>query len=227
MRIKRYVAEDMGEAMAKIKRDMGNDAVILSTKTIKKGGFLGLFSRKMIEITVASDLNKSLKTKEDRINISDRQTNNHDVDDLKQEISDLKKMIRDLPAMSSSNFHSEIFNLNTDALNSVYKTLIDNEIQKEIAMELIQKTIENLKGSEIRNEILVKNIVKEEISNKIKRIAINDKSHFDKRVIAFIGPTGVGKTTSIAKLAARYLLYNNKSVGLITAIHTELLLWNS
>lgn len=91
MRIKRYVAEDMGEAMAKIKRDMGNDAVILNTKTIKKGGFLGLFSKKMIEITAASNLNKGLKSREDMTNIPGRQTNNPDVDDLKQEISDLKK----------------------------------------------------------------------------------------------------------------------------------------
>lgn len=126
-------------------------------------------------------------------------------------------MISDLPTMPGPIDHSKTFSLNTDALNSVYRTLIDNEIQKEIASELIQKTIDNLKGSEIRDETLVKNIVKKEISNKIKQLAINEESHFDKRVIAFIGPTGVGKTTSIAKLAARYLLYNNKSVGLITA----------
>ncbi|MFB5673611.1 flagellar biosynthesis protein FlhF [Paenibacillus terreus] len=53
MRVKRYVVETMPEAMQQIRGDLGNDAVILSTKELKVGGFLGLFSKKRIEVIAA------------------------------------------------------------------------------------------------------------------------------------------------------------------------------
>ncbi len=37
-----------------------------------------------------------------------------------------------------------------------------------------------------------------------------------RRVVAFVGPTGVGKTTTVAKLAARYALQDGRRVGLVT-----------
>ncbi|MDR1204495.1 MAG: flagellar biosynthesis protein FlhF [Peptococcaceae bacterium] len=55
MRVKRFVAASMQEAMAKIKVEMGNDAVILHTRSFKEGGFLGLFAKKYVEITAAVD----------------------------------------------------------------------------------------------------------------------------------------------------------------------------
>lgn len=78
MRIKRYVAEDMAKAMALIKQDMGNDAIILSTKNVKKGGFLGFFSRKMIEVTAASDLNNEYLTNADNTKIYDKKGKKND-----------------------------------------------------------------------------------------------------------------------------------------------------
>ena len=63
---------------------------------------------------------------------------------------------------------------------------------------------------------MIKKAIKKEIANRIKGNFSRTKNNSDKRTIAFIGPTGVGKTTSIAKLAARYSLYKNKKVGLIT-----------
>ncbi|MFM9277300.1 flagellar biosynthesis protein FlhF [Paenibacillus jiagnxiensis] len=53
MRVKRYLVETMPEAMQQIRGDLGNDAVILSTKELKVGGFLGLFSKKRIEVIAA------------------------------------------------------------------------------------------------------------------------------------------------------------------------------
>lgn len=46
MRVKRYIVDTMPDAMSKIRTELGADAVILSTKDMKVGGFMGLFGKK-------------------------------------------------------------------------------------------------------------------------------------------------------------------------------------
>ncbi|MFU1792389.1 flagellar biosynthesis protein FlhF [Paenibacillus azoreducens] len=53
MRVKRYLVDTMPEAMLQIRNDLGSDAVILSTKETKIGGFLGMFRQKKIEVVAA------------------------------------------------------------------------------------------------------------------------------------------------------------------------------
>ncbi|MEF3304833.1 flagellar biosynthesis protein FlhF [Paenibacillus sp. GYB003] len=55
MRVKRYVVDSMPDALQKIRADLGKDAVILNTKEIRSGGFLGLFGKKKIEVIAATD----------------------------------------------------------------------------------------------------------------------------------------------------------------------------
>src|SRR5690625_1303795 len=57
MRVKRYVVDSMPEALQRIRSELGKDAVILSTKDIKTGGFLGLFRQKKVEVVAAVDAN--------------------------------------------------------------------------------------------------------------------------------------------------------------------------
>ena len=55
MKVKKYVAKSMPEAMNLIKKDLGKDAVILNSKEIKTGGIFGLFKKKNIEVIAALD----------------------------------------------------------------------------------------------------------------------------------------------------------------------------
>ena len=55
MRVKKYIVDSMPDALQKIRSDLGKDAVILNTKEIRIGGFLGLFSKKKIEVIAALD----------------------------------------------------------------------------------------------------------------------------------------------------------------------------
>ncbi|MEC0139470.1 flagellar biosynthesis protein FlhF, partial [Paenibacillus macerans] len=57
MRVKRYIVDAMPDAMLKIRSELGADAVILSTKEMKVGGFLGLFGKKKIEVIAATEGN--------------------------------------------------------------------------------------------------------------------------------------------------------------------------
>ena len=55
MRIKKYVAATMPEALKLVKADLGPKAVILNTRTIRKSGGLGLLAKGQIEVTAAID----------------------------------------------------------------------------------------------------------------------------------------------------------------------------
>lgn len=55
MRVKRYIVDTMPDVMLKIRNELGSDAVILSTKEVKLGGFLGMFQKKKIEVIAATE----------------------------------------------------------------------------------------------------------------------------------------------------------------------------
>lgn len=61
MRVKRYLVDTMPEAMLQIRHDLGGDAVILSTKETKIGGFLGMFKQKKIEVVAAVEEEEQAK----------------------------------------------------------------------------------------------------------------------------------------------------------------------
>lgn len=55
MKVKRYIVEDIPEAVQLIRSELGSDAVILNTKEIRVGGFLGMFRKRKVEVTAAID----------------------------------------------------------------------------------------------------------------------------------------------------------------------------
>lgn len=57
MRVKRYVADSIQEAISRVKNDLGRNAIILHTKPFKEGGFLGLFAKRRFEVIAAVDEN--------------------------------------------------------------------------------------------------------------------------------------------------------------------------
>ncbi|WP_126426405.1 flagellar biosynthesis protein FlhF [Brevibacillus marinus] len=57
MRVKRYLVDSMPDALEKIRLDLGKDAVILNTKQVRTGGFLGMFRKQQIEVIAAVDAN--------------------------------------------------------------------------------------------------------------------------------------------------------------------------
>lgn len=64
MRVKRFIVDTMPEAMQHIRNELGSDAVILSSKEVKIGGFMGIFTKKKIEVIAAVD--KEDKPKQDK-----------------------------------------------------------------------------------------------------------------------------------------------------------------
>src|SRR5690606_38674443 len=63
MKVKKYVASSMPEAMKQLRAELGNGAVIINTRVVHTGGFLGLFKKKSIEVLAANDLQTSNQQK--------------------------------------------------------------------------------------------------------------------------------------------------------------------
>ncbi|MFD1850364.1 flagellar biosynthesis protein FlhF [Oceanobacillus bengalensis] len=214
MKIKKYIAPTMPEAMNEIRKELGPDAVILNSKEIQQGGFLGFFKKKKIEVVAALDPNPIPTKKEMKVSpIKKRETkpliSQHSNEVLLKEIQNLKKVID-----SSRKESTEYFPLDYQL---VYQYLLEQEVDPEIAREVVDKVVkqhEELHASPDSGQIKADTqlaIRKLFESYTIKGIEAN------KQVIQFVGPTGVGKTTTIAKVAANMMLNEHKRIAFITS----------
>jgi len=67
MKIRRYMAKNTQEAILKVKMDLGNEALILNTRKVKKKGLFGLFSKPMVEVLAAIDEYNVTRTEGDAV----------------------------------------------------------------------------------------------------------------------------------------------------------------
>ena len=101
-----------------------------------------------------------------------------------------------------------------DFTKLLYNTLIDNEVDEKFANELIGEVEQNF-GSNVNVEHILSHIYQKVILKFGKPETIEQADKGAKAVF-FIGPTGVGKTTTLAKLASRFKLTDNKRIALFT-----------
>jgi len=228
MKIKKYEVYDMKEAMALIKKELGPDAVILSTRKIVKNGSFGLFSRPMIEVTAAVDYTAKRevkKTKESYIPTPEKNTDeNGDFSKITEvinslglnkfemllnDMNEIKKQISEMKTAISENIALDL----PKSLQEIYNIMIKNEVDDVLTYKFLKK-IEN-RISDNSTPLQIKNIASQLFGDLIP----TEKSYFStlkKKVLALVGPTGVGKTTTVAKIAANLALKLQKSVALIS-----------
>ena len=99
-------------------------------------------------------------------------------------------------------------------LKLLYNMMIDNEVDERYANKMIEGLDRTYKQGQTYEQLLA-NVYQRLILKFGKSIGITPASEGPK-VVLFIGPTGVGKTTTIAKLASKYSLEQKKKVALLT-----------
>ncbi|MDP6636813.1 MAG: flagellar biosynthesis protein FlhF [Phycisphaerae bacterium] len=244
-----YHADTMANVLGEVKHDLGRDAVILRTRSYRKGGFLGLIGGKaMWEITAcpAADLAGDDKqgqyvtelplersddplVEEPQANVPEKPKTPAAIAleqmaavspgggggtaHLAGEVSDLKQMIRTLLGQAGSAGPGN------GPLREFYADLLAQDVKDTVAAELIESLQMDLTGRQQSDQTLVRRELCKRIADRIQ--TIDPTEHVGKnsrqcRVVALIGPTGVGKTTTIAKLAANFKLRQGLRVGMIT-----------
>lgn len=98
-----------------------------------------------------------------------------------------------------------------------YYQMIDNDVTEDIARHLVEKMNEEIDHSKLQNPGMVRDAMLNAISRLIPvSEPIKLRGDGKPTVVVVVGPTGVGKTTSIAKLSMQFKLQHRCKVGLIT-----------
>jgi flagellar biosynthesis protein FlhF len=207
MIIKRYLVNNMNEAMTRIRYELGKDAVIVSQRKIRKPGIKGFFSKKILEVTAAVD---NAKKNEEDVAVSIEAIKKVvEKEVLKEEhkaLDNNEELLKEMQNMKS--LMSEMINKTPEKIQRRTKLQIKLE-ESDLSEKLVKKILTRVKADEGNMDELQKS------KSAIEKMVSISKAKMEGAVV-LVGPTGVGKTTTLAKLAGRLSLIDKKKVGLIT-----------
>lgn len=214
MKVKKYIAPSMPEALEKVRNEFGEEAVILSSKVIYTGGFLGLFKKRNIEVVAAIEpqtaKSKSIEQKKQPTVPFSQKLDEQESDKQQQIVLEELRSMRKWMEKTSDDSEQSL----PAAFQSVKELLIAHEVEDKLADQLIAHVLQQGKQTDLTFQE-----AKQEVEKYLTELfAQFNCGAFDyqKKFIHLVGPTGVGKTTTIAKLAANSMIKDNKKVALIT-----------
>ena len=211
----------MKVAMKKIKAEFGDDALILNQKRIKKNRKHPDWKDEF-EITAAVDKkdkkSKSSKTfkKQFKSAYSSQKTStkvsSKQYDLLQDELDYLSERL-DLLVN-----HIKYENLPhiPKSLQKKVKTLIKHGVKQSFSNSIIEKLLISMKGEDFLNDDKIDDKIILKIKNKL---SVAGPIKFNKNqptIVSIVGPTGAGKSTLVAKLAALYKYTYKKRIALIS-----------
>lgn len=254
----------MAAALKLVKRELGAEAVILHTRTFRRGGLLGFGTKRVVEVTASTEVSIVPPKMRKRVLNEDRRDTKvalapqpgagnvlaarygasqptesiaeptdavtvdvaparaaapRPADQVTDEIRQIRRMVtrmmRDKADQPRPDMPDQLFN--------EYLALLEQEVTQELADEIVQ----GVRGSLTEKQLSSKRSIRAAVAKQVAKLIPTDKTAEaqpdtttpDGRplTIALVGPTGVGKTTTLAKLAATFKLKQNKRVALITA----------
>lgn len=228
MEIKTYRAATMQEALSMVRRELGPDAAVLHTRQLEHRRLFGLLAgRSQIEVTASAGVNVPTRIPRAELEPLDLpavrppraapasapppESRGLD-DDVKGQLSDLRAMVHQLCRQSQGRPNAEL----PDSLFRLFTDLIEADLDEDVARELVERVRQEAPGEELADPMLVRARIARLIEAEVSVTGPLAVRPGTRRLVALVGPTGVGKTTTIAKLAANYRLHQKRQVGLIT-----------
>jgi len=231
MDIRTYRAATMHEALAIVRRELGPEAAVLHTREVRNRMLFGLLpGKRYIEVTASSGVNVpsrlppaaqplAAQACTTSVTAAGRFSAGSPTTAPGQELStQVESQLRDLQAMvkqlcrRTGQQHRDL----PEELFRLYTDLIDLDLNEELAREFVDRVRSNVSAAELPDPVLLRARVARLIEEDITVTGPIAVEPGRRRVAALVGPTGVGKTTTIAKLAANYRLREKRQVGLIT-----------
>ncbi len=218
MKIKRFAARSMSEALLRVKQELGEDAVILHSRRVETKSPFGT-PQGMIEVTAAIE-DEPMPAEPTGLEARPFQAPTQTVaaaaarlrsraasgdqagglDELRREVAALKEQLSRLAGFEKGSTATD------DSTN------YSRWPRSGLAPDLVRKMIAELGLEDVTLEA-----ARQWLAGHIRTSGGLGSGGIGPRVVALIGPTGVGKTTTIAKLAAQEKLFKERRVGLITA----------
>lgn len=223
MIIKKFQAATEQEAIMMAKEEMGSNAVVLNIKTTKQRGLKRFFKKDVVEVTAALEEKQtttSIPTKAVNTAVSDFMSEEEKTPNpIEERLDTLQFMLENkIQEMKNSEKEQENVkekNSNFSFLTLVYDQMLKNEVDEKYANQIIGEIEASLKKESNLDNIL--SCIYQKIILKLgtpKAITVNDG---EPQIVFFVGPTGVGKTTTIAKVASDFKLEKKKKIAMITS----------
>lgn len=218
MKFKKFRAENMAQAMEIIKDEIGPDAVIMSSKQVnKKKGILGLFSKKEFEVVAGYEEHKPAKSNFQSMLSQEKSpaagsigTSTPNSTELAGSLNELKGMIAKLSERVDYT-ESPVEKRYSRNVMSIYRNLVKNDIEEGIAEEICAQTEAIVTNRRANAGDVAANLLKDMLG-KPQPI---EHTKYKQKVIMLVGPTGVGKTTTLVKLAYMLVYQEKLNVGII------------
>ncbi len=250
MKIKKFVGSSMSECLLKVKKELGENAVILDSRRVPRGGPFSFLLTDLVEV-IASTEDRHLPLKgrparpggvakgqagsaagqpvqggmrplnggragsganrypgegdEEAANAAELSMISDDIKGLKETVQQITEHLkfRQLPSLPAE-------------LEQLHRNLLDNGVEDRIASTLTQEMTLELAGNDFEDRTVLVRALHEKIARLLKAAPTTTEKG-KARVIALVGPTGVGKTTTLAKMATHPQIYGRKRVALVSA----------
>ncbi len=248
MKYKTYEALTLQQAILKMTIDLGKDALLVSHRNIHKGGILGLFGQKMVEVTAAvpmkytstpTTLPKTSQILTGSATPPIRQTihSTPTPPQLQSPVYYSSPKSTPLPKEQdlTVSVHKELqeIKIKMESIlmegkektptykypgksGELYIRLLQNEVDEKLSENLIKRVIAESPGGLLENEDFMETRLKSHITSMIKVSGPIQLTEGSPKIICLVGPTGIGKTTTLAKLAADFAFEKRKKVAIIT-----------
>jgi flagellar biosynthesis protein FlhF len=195
MQSKKFYGKTLPEILKKIREELGEDALIINTSHLKKGGLLGIGSHYIVEVEAVSSQDSS------------------EVESLYPRSSSLSKMEEEVKKLTEEVKAFIRGNPSQQPQDPLFEALLQKGLHQNIAKNLIEESSRHIHPS---SDLVERMLVARDILAQKIPVAKKEVSTKKPYICALIGPTGVGKTTTLAKLAARFKLQEKKEVGFYT-----------
>ena len=239
MKMKKYYASSIPEAMKLVRAELGEDAVILNSKVVINKKFFGIIKKKSFEVVAGIDSMEpknlapapavvpEIPLKKENVRLQEithavqakihqgqpqQDVSLHEdtgiPDELRKEIADLKSLMQSMHKKTTqAQYPDELF--------PFIEYLRQQELSEELITEIGDELFMHFREASEINFSQCKLITKNLLRKRLEDLPIGGIS-YERKYINVLGPTGVGKTTTIAKMAARAVLEKKKKIGFIT-----------
>lgn len=226
----------MADCLTLVKSELGTSAVILHTRKVERRRWLGLRRIEFVEITAGKGMNvperktrvapMPAKPQAKTAQLVAAQVSAPGKDllggsaagtiatiALRSEIETVKSMLKDLAREMRNSVCTEF----PEDLVDHYRKLIECQVAEEVARDIIRRIREQVRPEHYAQRDFVREKIAEQLEKLIPVAGpLNRTRAAGPHIVALIGPTGVGKTTTIAKLAANLKLREKRRIGMIT-----------
>ena len=241
MIIKKFTAKTEKEAIENARKELGDGVVVMNVKPVKNRGFFAFLKSPLVEVTVAleeesekysaavsaisaiaagqSKVEEPVKSTP-VIETPEKRDSNSAIEEKLDSLQSLLEQQLQKPEEEKAEKEESVEPVKEESetdkfMRLLHDTMLENEVDEKYAQEIIDE-IELINKPNMPFDYALANIYQKMILKFGKSSGIEPASNGIKLVF-FIGPTGVGKTTTIAKIASKFRVDEKKKVALLTA----------